>query len=197
LSSDHQDDDTVSVHSTLRFHEFEVLPKLKNQEDSDRKLPNLELNLPYTVQNRNAAATFLSERDSINQNNVKFINQNSAAQMNQTLQPNNFSPGGYSPQHQSQNFNSVLEYYPPNNQLLEIPQILKKKKIKKVARRRGASIFNKKPAKMHNLSPIRITSDNRRAGVNISAPIQLGPISLRNKDQSKLAAIYRAPIIKN
>jgi len=116
--------------------------------------------------------------------------------MNQTLQPNNFSPG-YSPQHQSQNFNSVLEYYPPNNQLLEIPQILKKKKIKKVVRRRGASIFNKKPAKMHNLSPIRITSDTRRAGVNISAPIQLGPISLRNKDNAKLAAIYKAPIIKN
>lgn len=50
---------------------------------------------------------------------------------------------------------------------------------------------------MHNLSPIRITSDTRRAGVNISAPIQLGPISLRSKDNAKLAAIYKAPVIKN
>ena len=60
--------------------------------------------------------------------------------------------------------------------------------------------MNKKSKMNNNLSPIRITSDTRRQGVGTSAPISLIPnnmISLRNKDNTKLAAIYKAPIIRD
>ena len=73
LSEADEFDDSLSVHSTLRFNEFEVLPMLKNEKpESDRKLPNFEQHLPYSVQNRHGG-NFLSERDSINQNNAKFL----------------------------------------------------------------------------------------------------------------------------
>jgi len=73
LSEADEYSDSLSVHSTLRFHEFEVLPMLENKkQESDRKLPNFEQHLPYSVQGRNGG-NFLSERDSIHQNNAKFL----------------------------------------------------------------------------------------------------------------------------
>jgi len=63
------DDSQLSVHSTLRFNEFEILPKINKIQntESSLKLPNFENHLPYSIHNRNAG-NFLSERESVNQN---------------------------------------------------------------------------------------------------------------------------------
>ena len=81
-------------------------------------------------------------------------------------------------------------------------QTLKKKKIKrtrwvKTGNRRTNSIFNNTQRRFGDPSPIFVSiklSSNARPAVGLSVPIRIAPKT--NKNSDKLAAIYKAPIIK-
>lgn len=44
------------------------------------------------------------------------------------------------------------------------------------------------------MSPIRLNSNRRETGVSV--PIKLGPNDVKNRENNKLASIYKAPIIR-